>query len=278
MALPFKPVHLTDWTHEYWSQGFVVIRQALEAEDIEGLSRCFNEIAGPRYAGNTRPHPWSEMRFIEINGQSALKLIKWPAAFHAGLNRYRLCPPLIDAVKRLLGDNLRQVVNQLHYKRPGESVSFQMHQDCVFRRPANEYYNLYHTFVQSALAVDACYIENGCIWVYPGSHLGEKEFDLGGYGEWDVNNNNASVLERLGEAVPVLLEPGDILLWNPYLVHGSPPNQSPYSRRVYINGFASTESTNHGIEIMQAGKLLSLDPRQTPIWDQAQNPSKSMGD
>jgi ectoine hydroxylase-related dioxygenase (phytanoyl-CoA dioxygenase family) len=41
-----------------------------------------------------------------------------------------------------------------------------------------------------------------------------------------------------GQAHPVLMEQGSVLLLGPYTVHGSKPNRSRHARRVFINGYA----------------------------------------
>ena len=39
------------------------------------------------------------------------------------------------------------------------------------------------------------------------------------------------------DAVDLRLEPGDLALWSPFLVHGSGSNSSDHRRRFYINGY-----------------------------------------
>ncbi len=46
--------------------------------------------------------------------------------------------------------------------------------------------------------------------------------------------------------VDLVLDPGDIALWNPYLVHGSGKNTSSHQRRLYINGYVRAQDCDRG--------------------------------
>ena len=58
------------------------------------------------------------------------------------------------------------------------------------------------------------------------------------------------VLEQVGlsadDAIELLLEPGDLALWSPYLVHGSGTNRSDHKRRLYINGYVRADDCDRG--------------------------------
>ena len=44
----------------------------------------------------------------------------------------------------------------------------------------------------------------------------------------------------------LILEPGDIALWSPYLVHASGTNTATHLRRFYINGYVRAEDCDRG--------------------------------
>ena len=78
-----------------------------------------------------------------------------------------------------------------------------------------------------------------------------------------------SALEQLGyssdEAVDVLLEPGDLALWSPYLVHGSGTNRSEHKRRFYINGYVRAEDCDRGEWAFRNGRPAPFGPRPALI-------------
>jgi ectoine hydroxylase-related dioxygenase (phytanoyl-CoA dioxygenase family) len=75
------------------------------------------------------------------------------------------------------------------------------------------------------MAVDACDDENGCLRVVPGSHtwplLCLTEADT----EISFTDVTVSLPEGV-EAMPVAMQPGDVLFFNGQIVHGSLPNTS----------------------------------------------------
>jgi ectoine hydroxylase-related dioxygenase (phytanoyl-CoA dioxygenase family) len=77
-------------------------------------------------------------------------------------------------------------------------------------------------------AVGRSYIENGCIWIIPGSHkwglLKHVKNEL---------STDAVVDDETG-AIPVELEPGQIVIFNSLLLHKSGPNVSKDYRYAYV--------------------------------------------
>jgi ectoine hydroxylase-related dioxygenase (phytanoyl-CoA dioxygenase family) len=256
------------WIEEYWEQGFAFVRGVFPKHEIAELSRCFDEIlALGQGLTETAKQGLAEFRVVPINGKPTLKFAKWASAAHEGLNRFRTTPRLLSLVQSVLGPDLRQITNQMHYKNPGDGVSFQMHQDCTFRKPDAAYRDLYGSFLQTAIAVDPSTAENGCLQVVPGSHKDRKALLSGGYEGWEANGDNQKVLERFAPAVDALMDPGDVLFWNPFTIHGSQPNRSNRSRRVYINGFARAKDCDNGVRVTVDGKVVPLEWGPETRWD-----------
>lgn len=258
----------TDWIGEYWDRGFTIVRGVFPAEEITELGRYFDEIlALGTGLEKTTKQGLAEFRVVPIDGKPTLKFAKWASSTHAGLDRFRTSPRLLSLVMPLLGPDLRQITNQMHYKNPGDGVSFQMHQDCTFRKPDAAYRDLYGGFLQTAIAVDPSTVENGCLQLVPTSHRGRKALLEGGYEGWESNGANQQVLESLPPAENGLMEPGDVLIWNPFTIHGSQPNRSLRSRRVYINGFARAPDCDHGVRVTEGGTAVPLSWGPETRWD-----------
>jgi hypothetical protein len=58
--------------------------------------------------------------------------------------------------------------------------------------------------------------------------------------------------------VDLTLEPGDVALWNLYLVHGSGPNRSPAERRFYLNGYVRAADCDRGEWAFRDGAPVAL--------------------
>jgi len=74
-----------------------------------------------------------------------------------------------------------------------------------------------------------------------------------------------TALEAVGlsanDAVDLVLEPGDLALWSPYLVHGSGTNRSDHKRRFYINGYVRAEDCDRGEWAFRNGRPVPFGPR-----------------
>jgi hypothetical protein len=238
------------------------------AAEIAELSACFDTVlALGQGLTETAKNGLAEFRVVPIAGKPTLKFAKWAASQNAGLDRFRQSPRLLAIAMGLLGPDLRQITNQMHYKNPGDGVSFQFHQDCTFRKPDAAYRNLARSFLQIAIAVDPSTQENGCLQFVPGSHLQAKPLLAGGYEGWDANGGNREVLSRFPEPVNGLMDPGDVMVWSAFTIHGSQTNRSDRPRRVYINGFARAADCDHGVVATLGGRPVPLAWGPDTRWD-----------
>ena len=101
-----------------------------------------------------------------------VRLVQWPCYGDPILEQVRRDPRLFEILGPLLGRDIKQIVNQLHWKPPGAAAAdFAFHQDVRFRRPREAYRTLAVSYVQTGIAIDRHTRENGCMRVLPGSHL-----------------------------------------------------------------------------------------------------------
>jgi ectoine hydroxylase-related dioxygenase (phytanoyl-CoA dioxygenase family) len=111
------------------------------------------------------------------------------------------------------------------------------------------------------IAIDEHAVDNGCVVVFPGSHrLGELALDPGGTvlgGEDDLVELEAVGVNPATE-VALELSPGDVALWNPFLVHGSGANVSRSDRRAYLNSYVAAAAADRGEWTMRSGRPCEL--------------------
>ncbi len=241
-----------DYRAHLWEHGYAVVRNVYSAADVAAIAMEMDRLKdeGLRHHASyrdrnlvyvVRPHP--------ILGRH-LRFIHWAAYISPVLARYRVDGRQLEILKPLLGNRLKQIVNQTTWKTPGsDDTTFGFHQDARFRRPANAFRDLATTFVQTFLAVDPHRIDNGCLKVYPGSHkLGLLDLPAD-RSVLDTESENA-VLKEWGldpdKVVDVLLEPGDVALWLPHTLHASGPNRSSIDRRTYVNGYVIADNCDRG--------------------------------
>jgi ectoine hydroxylase-related dioxygenase (phytanoyl-CoA dioxygenase family) len=197
-------------------------------------------------------------------GEPLVRMVQWPSYHQRTLNAVRLDPRFVDLLEPLIGRDLKQIINQVHWKAPGSLGDFAWHQDSRFRRPASAYRNLATAYVQTGLAIDPHTRESGCMRLIPRSHLaGELAIDSSELvlGTAMKDEPLQAVGLSAGDAVELLLEPGDLALWSPYLVHGSGTNSSDHKRRLYINGYVRASDCDRGEWAFRSGAPVPFGPR-----------------
>src|SRR5690606_11513130 len=108
-----------------------------------------------------------------------LRYAQWPSYFDPVLEAFRRDTRIRDVRAPLIGHDVKQIINQLHWKPPGaEMVEFGYHQDVRSRRPRSAYRDLARSYVQTGIAIDPHRHDNGAMTVYPGIQaLGELPLD-----------------------------------------------------------------------------------------------------
>jgi ectoine hydroxylase-related dioxygenase (phytanoyl-CoA dioxygenase family) len=248
-----------DLTH-YWRDGYAVVRGFFDATEIKDISAALDQLYAEGVAhGRCFRHGnlfYNVAR--EADGSEPLvRMVQWPSYHQPVLNSVRLDTRFADLVEPLIGNTLKQIINQVHWKAPGSLGDFAWHQDSRFRRPESAYRNLATSYVQTGLAIDPNTRESGCMRMIPRSHLrGDLKMDCSqkalGTAMTKKALNDVGLSES--DAVDLLLEPGDLALWSPYLVHGSGTNVSSHKRRLYINGYVRAIDCDRGEWAFRGGR------------------------
>ena len=166
-----------------------------------------------------------------------IKRIVWCGAAEPNLLQLGRDPRLTYMAGQLLGSRqANHLINQIHFKFPHDGVFFPFHQDSRHRGYGSPHWsdaNGKGSYVQIVMAIDELTMENGPMYFVPGScKLGHLDMP------YDEKSPTVSPHFDRAEAVPALMKPGSVVLFGPYVIHGSLPNESEKSRRVFINGFA----------------------------------------
>lgn len=148
----------------------------------------------------------------------------------------RLLTPAWQVIERPFWPRAGNVVVKL----PHEGAEVRWHQDIPYLywstgghpgkgRPATHPIPNFNTDIY----LEPSNRENGCLWAIPGSHLN---------GTVDVDAMVAKDGWYLKGAVPLDLEPGDVMFHHVALVHGSPENRSPQLRRTFYVHYLNDET------------------------------------
>ena len=198
--------------------GFAVARGLFSRAEIDALCA---EFAALRARGRVPGH--FEPRAADAEG-AADPLHVHPRVMHPHRISELSLRVLLDArlraiLRTLLREEVLAAQSMFYFKPPGARGQA-LHQDNFYLRVEPG------TCVAAWIACDVIDRENGGLEVVPGTH----RMDLFCPEEADSELSFARefVPPPPGlEAVPVEMEPGDVLFFNGSLVHGSGPNRSP---------------------------------------------------
>ncbi len=268
-----------DYIEEYWERGYAIIRSLFSKSEMESIKaatdevkqRCFDKGSSHRH-GNIRC-------WVEEDPKIGLNVrgMQWPSYWSETLNAVRTDPRMLEILQPLIGVNVRQIINQLHWKTPGGSVAVRYHIDRHNRRPPECYRDLEHSYVQTGLAVDPQLVVNGVLKVIPGSHkqvttVGSKK-EFSNFTQTEVSTASVTAFGYKPEdLVCAECQPGDITLWHPDTIHGSEQNRHPtMDRCLYINGYVKAENCSRGAFSFIREQAIPLPPVEVPILIQAED-------
>jgi len=264
-----EPVDPAAWHRD----GYAIVRAFFTPGEVAAIGAEIDKVHQAGLAhGRSFRHGNLFFKIAEGENGPLVQMVQWPAYQWPALDAVRLDPRFAALLEPLIGRDVKQIINQIHWKAPGALGDFAWHQDARFRLPAEAYRNLATSYVQTGLAIDPHTPESGCMKFIRGSHLhGDLDFDT----STEVLGNAMSdaVLEQAGlssnDLVEVVLAPGDLAFWSPYLVHGSGANRSDHKRRLYINGYVRADDCDRGEWAFRDGKPVPFGPEPALVHYEA---------
>ena len=251
----------------YWREGYAVVRGFFTPREIAQIAEATDQLYAEGVAhGRCFRHGnlFYNVARAREGGAPLVRMVQWPSYHQPVLNAVRLDTRFAELLEPLIGRDLKQIINQVHWKAPGSLGDFAWHQDSRSRRPPSAYRNLSTAYVQTGLAIDPHTPESGGMRFIPRSHLrGDLHMDCSKHSLGAAMTDEA--LEAVGlsaaDAVNLVLEPGDLAMWSPYLVHGSGTNRSNHKRRFYINGYVRAADCDRGEWAFRNGRPVPFGPK-----------------
>lgn len=257
---------MQDIVGQLHQEGYAIVRGFFGAEDMARLSAEVDAV----YAQGLQHHATYRDRnllFEVLDDPQAQRRVVLQAHWSAWINPYlelmRRDPRYLVVLAPFLGSDIKQITHQIHWKPPGAKYTFyRYHQDARFRNAAAVRNLLYGT-VNTGLAIDRQTVANGALRVIPRSHL-KGDLGLSEDGAIMTGATPDDELVRVGldpaTVVTCAMEPGDLLLWTLYTVHGSAPNLSPSDRRFMINSYTRAADSDRGEWAFRDGLSTALGP------------------
>lgn len=221
----------------YQRKGFLVLDRLFGDEDIvrmraEALRICRNETGAIMGIHAALPEESDEavmQRILCIH--MAHKISPLFQDMLAQLN-------IVQTLTALIGPDVKAMQSMVFLKGAGQPGQA-WHQDEDFI-PTRD-----RSLAGAWIALDDATVENGCLWVIPGSHQSGILWNL----EWHGDRRFDCELESRGfpysdsDAIPVEVKKGSVVFFNGYLLHRSLPNRTTSGfRRVLVNHYMSASS------------------------------------
>ena len=133
-------------------------------------------------------------------------------------------PIYLEACARLIGPDADLYYNQIVIKPPEKGRHFGWHQDSgyVVTEPLE--------YITCWTAVTRSFIENGCIWLIPGSH----KRGLIDHTRNEADSSTDATLENEDGAIPAEMQPGQVAVFSSLTLHKSGANTSSEPRFGYV--------------------------------------------
>jgi ectoine hydroxylase-related dioxygenase (phytanoyl-CoA dioxygenase family) len=254
-----------DYISDFARDGYAVIRGLFSEEEVAAVAAAADRLHAEAviHGASFRHGNLFYNVATGADGEPVVRMVQWPSYHEAVMNAVRLDRRIALLLEPLIGPNLKQIINQVHWKAPGSLGDFAWHQDSRSRRPASAYRNLATSYVQTGLSIDPHEPVSGGMRFIPGSHLaGDLGMDCSSHALGSPLRDKALTDVGLSSdaAIDLILAPGDLALWSPYLVHGSGQNRSDHKRRFYINGYVRAENCERGEWAFRDGRPVPFGP------------------
>lgn len=240
-----------DRVFSFECDGFVVLRGVFDASVLNRCRELLLELIPYAERGLEDPFAAYYLRHRADQGVLYDLVQRHPEFLDMARN-----PTILDAVAEALGPDLFLYENSVVYKPKGRQNGVPFHQDFISR--PNEPVK----FI-AWMAIDRVTKESGALKVIPGSHQGgfHPWHRVEGETHHDRIDTDALDLEGL---IHVELEPGDVLIFNQLVVHGSDEMHTDSLRLVYrvsYQGFDEIFVPRGAPMVLRGGQPASLAQR-----------------
>jgi len=227
----------TERAEAFERDGYLVVEDALTPSDLEALRTETTEIC----RGRRGEVSGVEVASDEESDASVLArylCIHHPHKCSPVMASYVAHAPVVEVLRELIGPNVKCMQSMLFVKaagKPGQA----WHQDEDYI-PTRD-----RSLTAAWIALDDATVENGCLWVIPGSHRpgilwAMRENDDP---EFDCNDESYGFPYVDDDGVAVEVAAGSVVFFNGYLLHRSLRNTAPAGfRRSFVSHYMSAES------------------------------------
>jgi len=211
---------------QFRQNGFVILREAFNTDDINQLLRWTGELENMQEESG-KHWVFHEKSRLDRN-KDLINRIEYISPFHEGFAV--LSKTLARPVAQLLGEDAVLFKEKINFKMPGGD-GFKPHQDS---QAGWQDYAEY--FISVMVCIDEATVENGCLQMVAGYQ------NRGLYREWEpLTDEDMADMEFIHYPT----SPGDIVFFDCYTPHASEPNMSDSTRRLYFATYNRVSDGDH---------------------------------
>jgi ectoine hydroxylase-related dioxygenase (phytanoyl-CoA dioxygenase family) len=212
----------------YEAQGYLVVPGVVAAAEISAWNAAAEQVCAEHGA------------LLKPDGKLVYEdvlCIHFPHKLNATLRGAMRHPGIVAVLTECLGPNVKCMQSMFFVKNAGKPGQA-WHQD-EFYIPTRD-----RSLIGGWVALDDATIENGCLWVIPGSHKPGIIWPTAPHGSDEFDSADAAHAFPFDEAtaIPVEVKAGDVVFFNGYLLHRSFRNRSSGFRRALVNHYMRAES------------------------------------
>jgi ectoine hydroxylase-related dioxygenase (phytanoyl-CoA dioxygenase family) len=230
-----------DAVRRYVDCGFLAVPNLVDVGELEELKADLVKLARGGYPSSkleTVPHDLTDGEVLR-----RILCIHQPHHISPVMKRYAAHPRISGVLSQITAAHLPfwdgsvKCMQTMAFVKPPGFQGQAWHQDEIYI-PTRD-----RSLIGAWIALDDATIDNGCLWVIPGSHRTGYLYPQRKHGrteEWDTASESYGFDDSAAAPVPV--EAGTVVFFNGYLLHASYRNRSETYRRVLVSHYMNAYS------------------------------------
>ena len=224
--------------------GFIVVPDLVSPDELEEIKADTSRFARGEYKCSNPPGPTYGDATQSVPGEERpILAVHFPHFVSPVMRKYVTHPGVAGVVQKIAGahlphwDGSAKCMQSMLFVKPPGLPGQAWHQDERFI-PTRD-----RSLVGAWIAIDDANVENGCLWVLPGSHRDGMIWPSRPHGnpeEYDPTGESFGFDDS--DAVPVEVSAGSVVFFNGYLLHKSLRNRSDGFRRSLVNHYCNAWS------------------------------------
>ena len=244
-ALRSSPRHAPagPYAETFVENGYCVVESLLTAEELDELKVDLLKLARGHYpCESLQPIP---ARTDDASAMERILCIHQPHFLSPVVRRFTAHPAIAEILGEVVGAHFKEgfwdgsvkCMQYMFFAKPPGKPGQAWHQDELYI-PTRD-----RSLCGAWIAIDDATVDNGCLWVIPGSHQSGILYEQKQHGrgdEFDTTPESYGFDESA--EVPVEVPAGSVVFFNGYLLHRSKKNRSNGYRRALVNHYMSAQS------------------------------------